>query len=206
MAQSEFPLPDVGEGLTEAEIVSWKVKPGDAVTVNQVLVEIETAKSLVELPSPFAGTVTALLADEGATVEVGTPIIRVDSAGGSIELQAPGDADTTGEVGRTTNTAERPELDAAPAASAVAAPADEGSGAVLVGYGSKGGHATSRRRRPATARPRRLRRRPAGGGVEAGGAAQPPGPRRFPRHRPARSSRSRRSASSPRIWMSTSPR
>jgi len=153
VAQSEFPLPDVGEGLTEAEIVSWKVKPGDAVTVNQVLVEIETAKSLVELPSPFAGTVTALLADEGATVEVGTPIIRVDSSGGSIELQAPGDADTTGEVGRTTNTAERPELDAAPAASAVPAPAEEGSGAVLVGYGSKGGHATSRRRRPTTVAP-----------------------------------------------------
>ena len=89
MAHSEFPLPDVGEGLTEAEIVHWKVKPGDVVTVNQVLVEIETAKSLVELPSPFAGTVTELLAEEGATVEVGTPIIRVDSAGGTIELQAP---------------------------------------------------------------------------------------------------------------------
>jgi pyruvate dehydrogenase E2 component (dihydrolipoamide acetyltransferase) len=148
VAQSEFPLPDVGEGLTEAEIVSWKVKPGDSVIVNQVLVEIETAKSLVELPSPFAGTVTALLAEEGATVEVGTPIIRVDSAGGSIELQAPGDSDTMGEVGSTTTT-ERPELDAAPAASAVAASADEGSGAVLVGYGSKGGHATSRRRKPA---------------------------------------------------------
>jgi pyruvate dehydrogenase E2 component (dihydrolipoamide acetyltransferase) len=148
VAQSEFPLPDVGEGLTEAEIVAWKVKPGDSVTVNQILVEIETAKSLVELPSPFAGTVTALLADEGSTVEVGTPIIRVDSAGGSIELQAPGDADTTGEVGRTTSTDERPELDAAPVPAATA-PADEGSGAVLVGYGSKGGHATSRRRRPA---------------------------------------------------------
>lgn len=130
MAQ-EFPLPDVGEGLTEAEIVSWKVKPGDTVTVNQVLVEIETAKSLVELPSPFAGTVTALLAEEGATVEVGAPIIRVDSAGGAIELQAPGEADPHGQV-----------ADPAEAAS-------EGSGAVLVGYGSKGGHgATRRRRRP----------------------------------------------------------
>ncbi len=80
MTQSEFPLPDVGEGLTEAEIVSWKVRPGDTVAINQVLVEIETAKSLVELPSPFAGTVTALLAAEGTTVEVGAPIIRVDSA------------------------------------------------------------------------------------------------------------------------------
>ena len=145
---SEFKLPDVGEGLTEAEIVTWKVKAGDTVTVNQVLVEIETAKSLVELPSPFAGTVTELLAAEGDTVEVGTPIIRVDSAGGSIELQAPGDADTTGEVGRTSpspNPAERVELDAAPAAD------EGGSGAVLVGYGSKGGHATTRRRRPTVA-------------------------------------------------------
>ena len=140
MAHSEFPLPDVGEGLTEAEIVSWKVKPGDAVTVNQVLVEIETAKSLVELPSPFAGTVTELLAEEGTTVEVGTPIIRVDSAGGTIELQAPGDGDTTGEIGDTSPRAERAELDAAPAHS-------DDSGAVLVVYGTTGGHATTRRRR-----------------------------------------------------------
>jgi pyruvate dehydrogenase E2 component (dihydrolipoamide acetyltransferase) len=151
VAQSEFPLPDVGEGLTEAEIVSWKVKPGDAVTVNQVLVEIETAKSLVELPSPFAGTVTELLADEGTTVEVGTPIIRVDSAGGTIELQAPGDGDTTGEIGDTAPRAERAELDAAPTHAAAGRPSGgepaEGDGAVLVGYGSKGGHATTRRRR-----------------------------------------------------------
>ena len=99
MTQSEFPLPDVGEGLTEAEIVSWKVKPGDSVTVNQVLVEIETAKSLVELPSPFAGTVTELLAGEGDTVEVGTVIIRVDSGGGSVELQAPSGGEAmSGEI------------------------------------------------------------------------------------------------------------
>src|SRR5476651_1332855 len=94
MADSEFLLPDVGEGLTEAEIVSWKVKPGDTVTVNQVLVEIETAKSLVELPSPFAGTVTELLAAEGDTVEVGSPIIRVDSEGGSMAPSAPPAAST----------------------------------------------------------------------------------------------------------------
>jgi hypothetical protein len=61
----EFPLPDVGEGLTEADIVAWKVAPGDTVTVNQILVEIETAKSLVELPSPQAGTVGALLVERG---------------------------------------------------------------------------------------------------------------------------------------------
>ena len=72
-----FDLPDVGEGLTEAEIVSWKVKVGDTVTVNQIIVEIETAKSLVELPCPFAGTVAQLMAAEGDTVNVGSPIIAV---------------------------------------------------------------------------------------------------------------------------------
>ncbi|NBR61789.1 MAG: 2-oxo acid dehydrogenase subunit E2, partial [Actinobacteria bacterium] len=72
-----FDLPDVGEGLTEAEIVSWKVKVGDVVGVNQIIVEIETAKSLVELPCPFAGTVTELLANEGDTVNVGSHIIAV---------------------------------------------------------------------------------------------------------------------------------
>ncbi len=137
MAHAEFPLPDVGEGLTEAEIVAWKVKPGDRVTVNQVLVEIETAKSLVELPSPFAGTVTELLAEEGATVEVGAPIIRVDSAGGTIELQAPAnDSEGLGAVSDPGTMGSRPE------------PEDAGSGAVLVGYGSKGGHTATRRRRP----------------------------------------------------------
>ena len=79
MSTQTFVLPDVGEGLTEAEIVSWKVRPGDEVAVNDVLVEIETAKSLVELPSPFAGTVQALLVDEGSTVPVGTPIIDVET-------------------------------------------------------------------------------------------------------------------------------
>ncbi|RKO22864.1 2-oxo acid dehydrogenase subunit E2 [Pseudarthrobacter phenanthrenivorans] len=77
MTLNKFNLPDVGEGLTEAEIVSWKVKPGDAVAINDVLCEIETAKSLVELPSPFAGTVTELLVPEGVTIDVGTAIISV---------------------------------------------------------------------------------------------------------------------------------
>ncbi|WFR84020.1 dihydrolipoamide acetyltransferase family protein [Arthrobacter sp. Y-9] len=83
MSTQKFNLPDVGEGLTEAEIVSWKVKVGDTVAINDVLCEIETAKSLVELPSPFAGTVTALLVPEGKTVDVGTPIIAVGAAGDS---------------------------------------------------------------------------------------------------------------------------
>ncbi|MCX6498359.1 MAG: dihydrolipoamide acetyltransferase family protein [Arthrobacter sp.] len=77
MTVNKFNLPDVGEGLTEAEIVSWKVKAGDTVAVNDVLCEIETAKSLVELPSPYGGTVTELLVQEGVTVDVGTPIISV---------------------------------------------------------------------------------------------------------------------------------
>jgi pyruvate dehydrogenase E2 component (dihydrolipoamide acetyltransferase) len=77
---AEFKLPDVGEGLTEAEIVTWKVKAGDTVTINQILVEIETAKSLVELPSPFAGVVQTLMVPEGETVPVGTPIIAIGDA------------------------------------------------------------------------------------------------------------------------------
>ena len=77
----EFRLPDVGEGLTEADIVSWHVKPGDQVEVNQIIVEIETAKAVVELPSPWDGTVARLLAEEGQTVDVGTPIIAVDVSG-----------------------------------------------------------------------------------------------------------------------------
>ncbi|WP_458780233.1 dihydrolipoamide acetyltransferase family protein [Arthrobacter sp. D3-16] len=79
MTLNTFNLPDVGEGLTEAEIVSWKVKPGDAVAINDVLCEIETAKSIVELPSPFAGTVSELLVPEGVTIDVGTAIISVSS-------------------------------------------------------------------------------------------------------------------------------
>jgi len=88
MTLHKFNLPDVGEGLTEAEIVAWKVKPGDTVAINDVLCEIETAKSLVELPSPFAGTVTELLVPEGLTVDVGTPIISVNDAAPAVEAPA----------------------------------------------------------------------------------------------------------------------
>jgi len=82
VSQFTLPLPDVGEGLAQAEIVSWRVKPGDEVAVNQVVCEIETAKSLVELPSPFQGVVKELLVNEGDTVLVGTPIISVEGEGG----------------------------------------------------------------------------------------------------------------------------
>ncbi|HUX69322.1 MAG TPA: biotin/lipoyl-containing protein, partial [Cellulomonadaceae bacterium] len=115
----EFRLPDAGEGLTEAEIVSWSVAVGDTVTLNQALVEIETAKSIVELPSPFAGVVTELLVEPGITVEVGTPIIVID----------------TDPAGRLT----------APA-TATEQPAEGHGTAVLVGYGV-GEHASARRAR-----------------------------------------------------------
>lgn len=130
MANSDFLLPDVGEGLTEAEIVSWKVKPGDTVVMNQVLVEIETAKSLVELPSPFVGTVSALLVDEGQTVEVGTAIITVtgDVVTDPPAAPEPVVVDTVGDTASTIT------------------PAEEAAPATLVGYGAAG-HAGSRRRR-----------------------------------------------------------
>jgi pyruvate dehydrogenase E2 component (dihydrolipoamide acetyltransferase) len=75
-----FLLPDLGEGLTEAEVVAWHVTPGDTVELNQVLVEVETEKAVVELPSPFAGTVVELFAASGDTVEVGAPLISIETS------------------------------------------------------------------------------------------------------------------------------
>ena len=131
MPVNEYKLPDVGEGLTEAEIVSWHVKVGDTVKVNDVVCEIETAKSVVELPSPYSGTVTAIHAAVGDTVEVGTPIISFGE---------PGDV---------------PSGDGGPAESAGAPPAAEGDGGdeepmkTLVGYGPRTGSAKRRPRRGA---------------------------------------------------------
>ncbi|MBW8871325.1 MAG: 2-oxo acid dehydrogenase subunit E2, partial [Leifsonia sp.] len=132
MSESQFLLPDVGEGLTEAEIVAWKVAPGEPVAVNQVIVEIETAKSLVELPSPFEGTVSELLVAEGQTVEVGTPIFTVTAGGRAPATPAP-EPEPAEEV-------------AADAAATVSHEEEPKAGAVLVGYGSAG-HGSSRRRR-----------------------------------------------------------
>lgn len=78
MTIREFEMPDLGEGLTEADLVTWEVAVGDTVTLNQVIAEVETAKALVQLPSPYAGVVTALLVEPGTTVQVGAPIIAVD--------------------------------------------------------------------------------------------------------------------------------
>jgi pyruvate dehydrogenase E2 component (dihydrolipoamide acetyltransferase) len=147
---SHFNLPDVGEGLTEAEIVSWKVAPGDTVEINQVIVEIETAKSLVELPSPFAGTVEGILVEEGDTVEVGTPIIRV--SGGAPDAAQPLAAPVASAVAppapvaapvRVVPAADLTETESL-AATAEKTAAEEKPGSVLVGYGIKG-HVASRR-------------------------------------------------------------
>ena len=73
----EFRLPDVGEGLEDAEIVRWLISAGDEIVVNQIIVEIESAKSLVELPTPFTGTVLEILVEVGRVVRVGTPIVRI---------------------------------------------------------------------------------------------------------------------------------
>jgi len=96
-----FALPDVGEGLTEAEILSWHVAPGDIVTLNQIIVEIETAKAAVELPSPYAGVVRELFAEPGATVAVGTPLIAIDPSLSDAAAAAsePAPAGTIGEEG-----------------------------------------------------------------------------------------------------------
>ncbi len=94
-----FLLPDLGEGLTEAEVVAWHVKVADQVGLNQLLVEVETEKAVVELPSPFAGTVVELLADVGQTLAVGAPIIAIETdAGGDEEAEAGPKEEAVGKV------------------------------------------------------------------------------------------------------------
>lgn len=129
MAIKTFNLPDPGEGLTEAEIVEWKVAVGDTVKVNDIVLEVETSKSLVELPIPWAGTVGAILVQVGDTVEVGAPIVAIDDGQGGDSTPQPAIPGETAE----------------PAA---------GQEAILVGYGAKAG-ATARRARKgmAPARP-----------------------------------------------------
>ncbi|MGC3995010.1 MAG: dihydrolipoamide acetyltransferase family protein [Propionicimonas sp.] len=135
----EFKLPDPGEGLLEADIVSWKVAVGDTVAVNDVLVEIETAKSLVELPSPYAGVIAEILVAEGRTVDVGTPIIRIaDTADEAAAPAASVPSAAPAAAGAPTS---------APAGAAPV-PAGESREAFLVGYGARSG-AVSRRQRKA---------------------------------------------------------
>ncbi len=155
-----FRMPDAGEGLTEADIVVWHVKPGDTVEVNQPLLEVETAKSLVELPCPVDGVVTELLAEVGQTVDVGAPIAVFDTDPGGeapADAPAPEAAASAPEPAAPAPAVEPAAGTAAPVATATAssapapAPAahveDEPSGAVLVGYGVRAGSAKRRARR-----------------------------------------------------------
>ncbi len=143
----EFRLPDVGEGLTEADIVAWRVKPGDTVIINQIIVDIETAKAVVELPSPYAGVVAALLVPEGQTVDVGTPIIAIDvpGAGGGTPVPAPPARPEPVPTDPAAIAAEGPRPSSEDLVPPVPPPAERQ--AVLVGYGVKAGATTRRARR-----------------------------------------------------------
>ncbi|MGW1157454.1 dihydrolipoamide acetyltransferase family protein [Streptomyces sp. NPDC002519] len=136
----EFKMPDVGEGLTEAEILKWYVQPGDTVTDGQVVCEVETAKAAVELPIPYDGVVRELRFPEGTTVDVGTPIIAVDVAGGAPAGQAPAPAER----------ASVPKPAAQEPTPAPEEPKQGGRKPVLVGYGVAES-STRRRPRKATA-------------------------------------------------------
>jgi 2-oxoisovalerate dehydrogenase E2 component (dihydrolipoyl transacylase) len=165
----QFKLPDVGEGLTEADIVKWHVQPGDHVKINQIIVEIETAKAVVELPSPYEGVVAGLLVPEGETADVGTPIISVEvgpGAGAGQQAAAQRDpaqppsaqepAEPLAPRGSTSADlvpptpasigAEPAPPGAEPEIHGTPEPAEERQ-SVLVGYGVKPGSSTRRRRK-----------------------------------------------------------
>ena len=155
-----FVMPDAGEGLTEADIVTWRVAVGDTVATNQPLVEVETAKSLVELPCPYDGLVTELLASEGDTVDVGAPIavFDVDPTGEPPGPSFEGMPSAVPDEDPPAASADGPQ---GPYASGinVESPADaegpvekkaddsDASGSVLVGYGVSGGTPVRRPRR-----------------------------------------------------------
>lgn len=127
----EFKMPDVGEGLTEAEILKWYVKPGDTVTDGQVVCEVETAKAAVELPIPYDGVVHELNFGEGVTVDVGTVIISVDTDPGAGPATAPAAVEAPPEAAKAEEEAE-----------------PQGRQAVLVGYGAAPSSTKRRARKP----------------------------------------------------------
>lgn len=111
---AEFRLPDLGEGLTEAEVVTWLVAPGDTVTLNQTLAEVETAKAVVELPSPYEGTVSTLHAEAGQTIAVGAPLIAFDVVGEEPDASASA-SDSARRPSRTSSaTAPPPRVQVVP--------------------------------------------------------------------------------------------
>lgn len=134
-----FLLPDLGEGLTEAELVNWLVAVGDEIRVDQPIAEVETAKSMVEVPSPYAGTVAVLHGEPGQTLDVGKPLISVTPIGSPVAEPA--------ESGATVVEPSETEPAASAAAAAYREEEKAGSGNVLIGYGTPGGHGVFRRTR-----------------------------------------------------------
>ena len=129
MAVHEFPLPDLGEGLTEGEILKWLVAEGEVIEQNQPIVEVETAKAAVEIPAKWPGKVVRIFQPEGATVEVGSPIVSIDTDPNGTAAPAPAEPEPTGgKIGETTA---------------------GGRTAVLVGYGPRTAAAKRRPRKPA---------------------------------------------------------
>jgi 2-oxoisovalerate dehydrogenase E2 component (dihydrolipoyl transacylase) len=134
-----FLLPDLGEGLTEAELVNWLVAVGDEIRVDQPIAEVETAKSMVEMPSPYAGTVAVLHGEPGQTLDVGKPLISVTPVSAA-----------RGTAADDSPAAVADSVDDSPAAVAAEVYREEekaGSGNVLIGYGTPGGHGVARRTR-----------------------------------------------------------
>src|SRR4051812_11711056 len=141
MPVQQFKLPDLGEGLTEGELLKWTVAVGDTVEVNDTIAEVETVKAAVELPSPWAGVVTALHAGEGETVPVGSPIISIDTGGTAAPSAAAEDL-----VPGT------PSAEAVPGLPREGGlPPAEEKQMTLVGYGPREETGGRRRRRPAHA-------------------------------------------------------
>ncbi len=148
-----FLLPDLGEGLTEAELVSWHVAVGDTISVDQPIAEVETAKSTVEVPSPYAGIVAELHGQPGETLDVGKPLISVTPAsvgGPAADAAAPAPAEPETEPAETELGGPLDEPADTPAQAQAEAYREEekaGSGNVLIGYGTPGGHGVARRTR-----------------------------------------------------------
>ncbi|MET8901298.1 MULTISPECIES: dihydrolipoamide acetyltransferase family protein [unclassified Streptomyces] len=143
----EFKLPDLGEGLTEAEIVRWLVEVGEVVAVDQPVVEVETAKAMVEVPCPYGGVVTARFGEEGSELPVGAPLLTVAVG----EQNAPGGPERDPGTGGAAEAARAGTAKAA--ATGAERPKAEGSGNVLVGYGTSEAPARRRRVRPVRPEP-----------------------------------------------------
>ncbi|WP_405432101.1 dihydrolipoamide acetyltransferase family protein [Streptomyces anulatus] len=149
----EFKLPDLGEGLTEAEIVRWLVEVGDVVAIDQPVVEVETAKAMVEVPCPYGGVVTARFGEEGTELPVGSPLLTV-AVGAPEGLETSGPV-PTGPSGARNGSAPSGSASSSSSSGSSATESSGGSGNVLVGYGT--GAPAARRRR---IRPDRLDRTP----------------------------------------------